>query len=169
MQFREPISTILGSKAKDLGQSQIDGVLRQAASEGNEIAFERAIRKGAKINASDPDGFSPLHEASLKGHKHIVLKLIALEAQINLQDNDGWSPLHHTAAAGHLEVVKALIENGADLTAISKSGRTPAQWAIIEKQHAIAGLIYKAVSIKHSKFTKTLYSSVQNKKPRILC
>lgn len=44
-------------------------------------------------------------------------------------DDDGWSILHHEALAGNLGVVKLLIECGADSTARTPNGYTPADLA----------------------------------------
>ena len=40
-------------------------------------------------------------------------------------DNDLWQPLHAAACWGHLEAVEILAQNGADISALTKSGETP--------------------------------------------
>ena len=40
-------------------------------------------------------------------------------------DLDHWQPLHAAACWGHLEAVEILAQNGADISALTKSGETP--------------------------------------------
>jgi hypothetical protein len=42
-----------------------------------------------------------------------------------ISDNDLWQPLHAAACWGHLEAVEILAQNGADITAVTRSGETP--------------------------------------------
>ncbi len=42
-----------------------------------------------------------------------------------LTDTDLWQPLHAAACWGHLEAVEILAQNGADISAVTRSGETP--------------------------------------------
>ncbi len=48
---------------------------------------------------------------------------------VNARDHNGFTPLHHAAARGDVEVIKYLVDQGADVTAISRSGHTTADMA----------------------------------------
>ena len=48
---------------------------------------------------------------------------------VNARDHNGFTPLHHAAARGDVEVIEYLVEQGADVTAVARSGHTTADMA----------------------------------------
>ena len=50
-------------------------------------------------------------------------------AYINVTDKDGDTPLHLASLGGHLDVLRWLHTNGANLSARSKNGGTPRDYA----------------------------------------
>lgn len=157
MQFHEPVSPIFNNNINRLTQSELDAVLRDAASDGDEDAFEEALIQGAAIDTADLDGVTALHHAALNGHEAIAARLLALEAPANARDEDGWTPLHHAAAAGHENIVRQLIRHGADLTARSATGRTAAHWAYKGEQNQSAAIINEAISQQHAARVKAMH------------
>ena len=52
-----------------------------------------------------------------------------LGADVNARDKDGYSPVHHAAARGDNELILYLVEQGADVTLVSREGRTTVDMA----------------------------------------
>ncbi|XP_066561724.1 ankyrin repeat and sterile alpha motif domain-containing protein 1B isoform X3 [Amia ocellicauda] len=71
-----------------------------------------SIWRGLNVNCTDSSGYTPLHHASLNGHRDVVLKLLQYEASTNVADNKGCFPLHLAAWKGDVEIVKILIHHG---------------------------------------------------------
>ena len=47
-----------------------------------------------------------------------------LHEDVNARDNNGYTPLHHAAARGDDEMIRYLVSKGADVKAVSRTGRT---------------------------------------------
>jgi ankyrin repeat protein len=47
-----------------------------------------------------------------------------LHADVNARDNNGYTPLHHAASRGDNEMIQYLVAHGADVKAVSRTGRT---------------------------------------------
>uniref|UniRef100_A0A8D2ZN24 Ankyrin repeat and sterile alpha motif domain-containing protein 1B n=1 Tax=Scophthalmus maximus TaxID=52904 RepID=A0A8D2ZN24_SCOMX len=68
--------------------------------------------KGLNVNCTDSSGYTPLHHASLNGHRNVVLKLLQFEASTNVSDSKGCFPLHLAAWRGDVDIVQILIHHG---------------------------------------------------------
>ena len=66
-----------------------------------------------------PDGWMPT----------IRYLIEELGADVNLRDHQGYTALHNAASRGDTEMVRYLVEQGADLSAVSRSGQTAADMA----------------------------------------
>ena len=67
-------------------------------------------------------GGSPLHIASSKGFKDVIIKLIRLGADINQVDNNGNTPLH---LAYNADIAQLLLDYGANKYITNRMGQTP--------------------------------------------
>ncbi|XP_051780586.1 ankyrin repeat and sterile alpha motif domain-containing protein 1B isoform X1 [Erpetoichthys calabaricus] len=76
--------------------------------------------RGLNVNCTDSSGYTPLHHASLNGHRDVVLKLLQYEASTNIADNKGCFPLHLAAWKGDVEIVKILIHHGPSLCRVNE-------------------------------------------------
>ena len=83
----------------------------------------------------DKQGFTPLHEATWKGHHDIILLLLEYGVHLEIRDNDGDTPLYLAAYKGDLEVVRVLLEHGAVAHVQNKLGRTPLHTAAVSSQY----------------------------------
>jgi len=73
----------------------------------------------------DMHGATPLHTAAANGYLLVLDFLLDNHCSTEVTDLDLWQPLHAAACWGHLEAVEILAQNGADISALTKSGETP--------------------------------------------
>ncbi|KAM5179662.1 ankyrin repeat and SAM domain-containing protein 1A isoform 2-T2 [Mantella aurantiaca] len=71
-----------------------------------------SIWRGPNVNCVDSSGYTPLHHASLNGHKEVVEVLLRNEAVTNIADCKGCFPLHLAAWKGDAQIVRLLIHHG---------------------------------------------------------
>lgn len=69
---------------------------------------KRLISKGAKINAADSEGLTPLHLATYSGYADTATQLINKGARVKAENINGSTPLHMAAYNGKPEVVTTL-------------------------------------------------------------
>jgi ankyrin repeat protein len=105
-----------------------------AACDGDIAAAKKLIRRGANVNATDPEGKSALMVAEActfgPGRAELVELLIANGAMVNLQARDGRTALMCAAGNGDSQAVKALLKNGASVNVIDNEGETALMKAV---------------------------------------
>ena len=110
-------------------------VLEFAARQGCVDCIPVLLQAGAEINATDPDGITPLLSAVINGHYDVANVLVEKGANPNIADRTGRTPLYsavddHTMPASNrpspkeidnevssLDLVKALVSKGANINA----------------------------------------------------
>ncbi|KAJ4252869.1 hypothetical protein NW762_010775 [Fusarium torreyae] len=91
--------------------------------ETHEEVSQALIRAGASVNHTRPnDGMNSLYQAAAGGHTDSVRVLLRRGADPSYQTPYQWAPLHF---ASSVEILKLLVEAGADVNAISDTGKTP--------------------------------------------
>ncbi|MET9729576.1 ankyrin repeat domain-containing protein [Streptomyces sp. NPDC006458] len=104
-----------------------------AALLGRADEVRTLLRSGADPNAPDPDGTTPLYQASVQGGTEIVRLLLAAGADPDTESGHGseGTPLCAAACWGHTPTVRALLTGGADpsLREDGGMGLTPLEWA----------------------------------------
>ncbi len=111
--------------------------------------IEFLARSGAKIDATDPYGWTLLHRAvAYQASPEIIIALLKMGFAVNAPDPNGFLPLHialgdfdQPEAAEHeqldlppdwgyrsAEIIEVLIRAGADVHAKSPSDHTPLHW-----------------------------------------
>lgn len=100
---------------------------------------QELIAAGAKVNARDKDGWSPIfqashdllpvlvkagadmtlrdHDGNLPLHRNFKWDFIAAGVDVNARNLAGLTPLHFAALAGSVAALQMLVDNGADLAA----------------------------------------------------
>lgn len=76
------------------------------------------------VSERDARGRSPLHLASVGGHRDVIEFLVGSGANLDAADELGLTPLHLAAAEGKADAVDLLLMKGADPKAASRDGRT---------------------------------------------
>ena len=120
------VKSLLNSYDANEFEKKRNDFLFSAATGATKVAAF-LVEKGADVNATDEDGWTPLHMATYHGYNdEISLLLISLEANVNAKDNYGWTPLlrAHYSEAGREKVVAALLDAGAHIHAKTSDGRS---------------------------------------------
>ncbi|KAK9525759.1 hypothetical protein VZT92_016441 [Zoarces viviparus] len=100
--------------------------------------------KGLNVNCTDSTGYTPLHHASLNGHRQVVLKLLQFEASTNLADSKGCFPLHLAAWRGDVDIVRILIHHG------------PSHGRVNQQNHERETALHCAAQYGHSEVVSVL-------------
>ncbi|XP_032217123.1 E3 ubiquitin-protein ligase MIB2 isoform X3 [Mustela erminea] len=95
---------------------------------------------GIDVTATNSQGFTLLHHASLKGHTLAVRRLLARARQlVDAQKEDGFTALHLAAVNNHREVAQILIREGrCDVNVRNRKLQSPLHLAV---QQAHVGLV----------------------------
>ncbi|KAL1914545.1 uncharacterized protein VTP21DRAFT_8170 [Calcarisporiella thermophila] len=113
-----------GVEARDkTGQTLLHRVCEYPEDDGSAILS--LLKQGADVNARDNAGWSPLHEAALRGHVSMVKVLLTQGAEVNIRGYADDTPLHDACQNGHAKVVRILLEHGADPLSKNSAGETP--------------------------------------------
>lgn len=79
----------------------------------------------ADVNATAPDGTTPLHRAVYDDNGREVVRLIAAGARVNVADRYGVTPLSLACSNGDVGVIQRLLEAGARVDAAAFEGEPP--------------------------------------------
>jgi len=137
-------------KLKGAGVCGITCLHQLAQTDGDAFSgefFNLLLKEGAKINARDGTGATPLHLAASFGRSWTHL-FLSNGADPNLQDNTGNTPLHRAANVVYrdkgLSFINMCLEYGGDLDKENLKGETVRQ--IIIKKHGTEALNLLAAS-----------------------
>jgi len=125
--------------------------LWRAAETADQAGLAKALKAGAKVNATDQDGWSALLFAVTSGNLAVVSRLLAERADPNLASKDGQTPLMGAVIGGNPVVVKALLAAGARANARLPSGKTAADLARSQGRSDLAELLGKGEARSPSK------------------
>lgn len=134
----EKLETWLAEGA-DLTQELSNAVLA-----GDERRIRLLVKKGADINARDPQGYAPVHTAARNRHPEQIALFSELGAKIDAPDGDGMTPLQHAVMRSHVATVKALLDRGADIEGKNSDGYTPLALALAEAKYEVANQLIEA-------------------------
>jgi ankyrin repeat protein len=99
--------------------------LINAARNADRDAVQRLIREKADVNATEPDGTSPLHWASYRDDIETAQMLVGAGANVNATNDLGATPLWTASLNGSTSMVRLLLEAGANPNAALLLGETP--------------------------------------------
>ena len=124
--------------------------LHIAAIEGDVDTAEMLISAGARIDAQDRWGRTPLmvgiYVEPLAEHLPVVNLLVSKGANLNLSDQDGLTALH-VASLGEAEIVQLLLSHNADVNAVDHNGMTPLHNAVLHPEIDVVKALLQAEGI----------------------
>jgi ankyrin repeat protein len=95
-----------------------------SASTGDVDTLKLLLKRGAKLEAVNTNGFTAFLIAAEAGKVEAARRLLDQGAKFDVTANSGFRPLIIASRNGHLEMVKFLLERGAKLDARDKVGFT---------------------------------------------
>jgi len=123
-------TTTMLNKGADCNTCNEEGasLLMLAAAAGHLDLVEMLIKAGAKVDAADARGWTPLMKALFnyelnRGFPDVVSALIGAGADIEHQVSYGTRPLMIAAGYGEASVVEVLLAAGVDTGAVNEGGR----------------------------------------------
>jgi ankyrin repeat protein len=117
------------------GTDEVDGTttLHWAVQRDDADTVAQLLRRGAKSNAANRYGVTPLMLAAENGNPRIAIALLQAGADANGQLPSGETVLMTAARTGSEDVVKALLQHGADPNIAERTqGETALMWAVAE-------------------------------------
>lgn len=96
------------------------------ASKGSAQLLRLLLKHGAKVNARDSTGSSPLHRAASAGKAEAVRLLVEEGgAKLDVKDKMGATPLFVAIESHNTNIALFLAAKGASLDVATKEGQTP--------------------------------------------
>lgn len=92
--------------------------LYTAAYFGDHETVLALLLKGADVNGTNDDGWTPLHAASAQGHLRCIQIMVEdFKAKVNVLNQQGTTPIFHATIGGRRKIVDYLFNNGLSYTA----------------------------------------------------
>ena len=113
---REPAPTPKspGLEKPDIGRTQANQALGDAALGGKTQQVRLALKHGAEVNTSTAEGRTALMLAAFGGHNETINLLLERGAQVDARDAFGRTALMYSASGPYPGTVRALLERGAN-------------------------------------------------------
>merc|ERR1712136_636795 len=97
----------------------IGKLLQPKLKTSSKFAASIGFKVVPNVNCQDTSGYTPLHHASLNGHREVVLYLLENSASTNIWDVKGSCPLHLAAWSGHHHIVHSLLTYGPSVAKVN--------------------------------------------------
>lgn len=125
------------------GRDSLDHTpLIAAVSQDSAIAVRELLKRGARLDAVDKAGWTPLHFATYFSDATEVMGLLLdAGAAVDARNDRGITPLYFAAGTGHVAQVQLLLARGADRRLASNSGWTPLRIAQVKGIEPVARLL----------------------------
>lgn len=120
--------------------------LHYAAMFDNTEMIAALVKAGARVDAHDRLGNTPLLLAAARRQDEAAELLIKDGADLNAQNHDGMTPLMAAAEHGDLTLVRFLLAHGADPRKHDYTGRGAANWAEDGHHPSVLAAIRRALA-----------------------
>ncbi|XP_041352044.1 transient receptor potential cation channel subfamily A member 1 homolog [Gigantopelta aegis] len=106
------------------------------------------VKNGARINARDIYGQTPLHFAAMRGNELAAKDLLGFTGKIEIEakDKQGITVLHMAAIHNQVEVAQMLIDAGANLRCLDNEDSTPLHHACSEGNEVFVRMLFEAAA-----------------------
>jgi ankyrin repeat protein len=138
--YTDMVKILEGLTISRTTETVADGALLEAACADNLEGVTAALAKGAKIDATDSRGWTPLIYAAKLGHARTALYLIDHGADVNRRTftDIGSTTLGFATEGNHIEVVEAMLKRRANINGRAKDGLTALCFAASQGQLEMA-------------------------------
>lgn len=114
--------------------SSLEQELHNAVIARDNPRIEYILKRGAKVNAKDTDGQTPLMIAAKSGDLSIINGLLEYEAAPNIQDNDGWTAAMHAVKLNEPKIFRLLGKYKADFNLINHDHLSALAMAVLDNK-----------------------------------
>jgi quinoprotein dehydrogenase-associated probable ABC transporter substrate-binding protein len=111
--------------------STLDAELHYATIARDNTRIEYLLQRGAKVDAKDNEGKTPLFIAAVAGDLSIMNGLLSYGADPNIQDNDGWTAAMHAVRLNEPKILRLMGKYKADYNLVNSDGMTALAMAVM--------------------------------------
>lgn len=127
---------ITGGADINAWDSEAESLLHRQARSGSSVSVAaHLLEKGANIEASNSQGYTPLQTAAISGNKALFLFLVEDGANFDVHTARGETLLHITPPLnqGCLDIMNVLLKLNFNANAITSNGLTPIHYLILNQ------------------------------------
>lgn len=110
--------------------SSLEQELHNATIARDSTRIEYLLKRGAKVDAKDTEGQTPLMVAAKGGDLSVINGLLEYKANPNARDNDGWTAAMYAVKSNEPKIFRLLGKHKADFNMINKDGLTALAMAV---------------------------------------
>ena len=110
--------------------SSLEQELHNATIARDSTRIEYLLKRGAKVDAKDTEGQTPLMVAAKGGDLSVINGLLEYKANPNARDNDGWTAAMYAVKSNEPKIFRLLGKYQADFNLINKDGLTALAMAV---------------------------------------
>jgi ankyrin repeat protein len=127
----------------NVNEPEADGAtaLHWAAYRDDVQSADVLLKAGARVNAANDLGATPLWLASQNGSEIMTRRLLDAGANPNLALLSGETPLMVAARTGNPSVARMLLEKGANINARATRDQTALMWAVAQKHPEVVQVL----------------------------
>lgn len=121
--------------------------LRRVCQMGDVSLLLALLGNNERINYTDSQGISVLHDAVWNGTAEMVQALLSRGARINVSDKQRQTPLHYAVRVGKVSTVRILCEKGANINAGDMWRDTPLHDAVYRGWYKVVDVLLECKGI----------------------
>jgi quinoprotein dehydrogenase-associated probable ABC transporter substrate-binding protein len=114
--------------------STLEQELQNATIARDSVRIEYLLKRGAKVNARDTDGQTPLIQSVKTEDLSVVNGLLTYKADPNIKDHDGWTAAMHGVKYNEPKLFRLLGKFKADFNSINNDGLSALAMAVLDNR-----------------------------------
>jgi len=114
--------------------STLDKELHNATIARDATRVEYLLKRGAKVNARDDEGKTPLIVAVASGDVSLISGLLAYGADPNAQDHDGWTAAMHAVRSNEPKIFRLMGQYKANYNLVNSDDMTALAMAVMNNK-----------------------------------